>query len=337
MTKIWQAVLFIALILFVLAAACTPEPIETISLDDAEATARKYISLTETAQTPTLPPLPTQMPTITPRIRKSTITPTFPPTDTPGALITFTPTRTPVPTAGPYVLMTGDVNCRSGPSLHYDWKGYVLNGETANIVGKDTTGTYWLVENPDAEGTCWVWGEYATVMGSVDRIPVLRTPPTRTPSKTPTSTPAPRAQLRVETVIFCNNHPTLVMRVYNYGRMPLKSYRMQIYNSTSRTPIATIAANEFSHAVDECSLTISNLPVRDTAYALGDFGAFVDTNYVVEIQVCTDNGSKGDCVEDSFRFDIFRLTQTPTSTPTLTYTPTPTSTFTPTPSLTPTP
>jgi len=108
------------------------------------------------------------------------------PTDTPTLALTSTST---VPT----VRVSVDTNCRTGPGIVYDRVGGLLVGEEAVVVGKYSVTNYWIINNPDAAGTCWLWGEYATVTGNTAGLPEYTAPPTPTPTYTltPSITPTP--------------------------------------------------------------------------------------------------------------------------------------------------
>jgi hypothetical protein len=120
--------------------------------------------------------------------------PTVPPANTPEPLpsptITLTPTDTSTPTPSvPMVSVTVNTNCRFGPGAVYDYLGALLVGESAEIVGRDPSGEYWYIRNPDnPSGFCWLWGEYAVVVGSFGSLPILTPPPSPTPTYTPTAT-----------------------------------------------------------------------------------------------------------------------------------------------------
>src|SRR5512143_1706618 len=96
------------------------------------------------------------------------------PTDTP----TVTPTTTP---SVPQVTVSSATNCRTGPSTAYDLL-YTMNpGQVAEVVGKNTPTNYWIIKYPN--GTCWLWGQYATVSGNISGLPEYPPPPTPTPSE----------------------------------------------------------------------------------------------------------------------------------------------------------
>jgi hypothetical protein len=98
----------------------------------------------------------------------------------------FTPTL-----STPQVHVDMDTNCRKGPGQIYDIVGSLLIGEIGNVVGRYMDGDYWVINNPDGRGECWIWGFYATLEGPLDVLPYYTPPPTPTPTVTPTLTPAP--------------------------------------------------------------------------------------------------------------------------------------------------
>ena len=121
-----------------------------------------------------------------------TATPEF--TATPGATATpeFTPTS-----SIPMVTVSVNTNCRLGPSTVYAIVGALTIGVQAQIVGKNSSvPNYWVINNPNGTGTCWLWGEYATVTGDTSGLQEYAIPPTPTPSPTPTlAFPAPVSNL----------------------------------------------------------------------------------------------------------------------------------------------
>src|SRR5688572_26013148 len=114
--------------------------------------------------------------------------PTLPFTLTPE-LPTLTPTTTlsPAPVFGvtpvvPQISVSVPTNCRVGPGRVYDRVGALLLGEVAKVVGRNPAGDYWLIRNPNRNNEfCWLWGEYATLTGNLNVLPVYTPPPTPTP------------------------------------------------------------------------------------------------------------------------------------------------------------
>jgi len=131
---------------------------------------------------------PTQPePTFTYTPEPPTLTPTF--TETATQTLTSTPIFTSTPVV-PQISVSVPTNCRVGPGKVYRMVGALLVGEVAEVYGRDPTGQYWYIRNPDASsGYCWAWGEYATVVGNVAFLPVYTPPPTPTPTYTPTPSP----------------------------------------------------------------------------------------------------------------------------------------------------
>ncbi|MBI5841030.1 MAG: hypothetical protein HZB19_13110 [Chloroflexi bacterium] len=165
-----QRILIAVIILFVTLFACNlPSQVPTPTPDPLQL-ASQTIAAILTAQTPT-PIIPVTGPTETP---------------------TITPTAI---SAVPMLTVSVNTNCRTGPGIIYDLVGALLVGEKAVVVGKFSSGNYWIINNPDSSGTCWLWGEYAAVTGNTAGLPEYTAPPTPTPSITlsPTITLTPAA------------------------------------------------------------------------------------------------------------------------------------------------
>lgn len=133
--------------------------------------------------------------------QNATATPAGAPTETPTQTVSPAPagntpgTATLTATSSvPMVTVSVSTNCRSGPGTVYDQIGALAVGQTAQVVGKYTPANYWIINNPSGSGTCWLWGQYATVSGNTSGLPEMVPPPTPTPgfTKTPTTSPTPK-------------------------------------------------------------------------------------------------------------------------------------------------
>jgi len=114
-----------------------------------------------------------------------TATPEF--TSTPGDTATpeFTATS-----SIPMVTVSVNTNCRLGPGIVYAIVGALTIGQQEQVVGKNSSvPNYWVINNPNGSGTCWLWGEYATVTGDTSGLQEYAVPPTPTPTATPTLAP----------------------------------------------------------------------------------------------------------------------------------------------------
>jgi hypothetical protein len=184
--NISKKTIFVGLIFILGLSACnlpsqaTPDPLE----EAEDAVTATLLALTANpppaTETPVNTPLPTETGTITP---------------------TYTPSV-------PMVTVSTNTNCRTGPGVVYDLIGALLVGEQAVVVGKFSAGNYWIINNPDASGTCWLWGQYATVTGNTAGLQEYAAPPTPTPTVTPTPTftptpPPPNAPANVSVSKAC--------------------------------------------------------------------------------------------------------------------------------------
>ncbi len=100
------------------------------------------------------------------------------PTETPSLTPTITVTASPTV---PQVSVTSATNCRTGPGMIYDLLYTLQPGQSAEVIGKDTTDGYWIIKMPGG-GNCWLWGQYAVLSGNVDALPEWPVPYTPTPS-----------------------------------------------------------------------------------------------------------------------------------------------------------
>ena len=74
-------------------------------------------------------------------------------------------------------------NCHVGPGNAYEQISVLHTGKTVKVIARDANADYWVIENPEGSGTCWVWDYYATVSGLIETLPVWAAPPTPTPTK----------------------------------------------------------------------------------------------------------------------------------------------------------
>ncbi|HUI90155.1 MAG TPA: hypothetical protein VLX61_15660 [Anaerolineales bacterium] len=96
------------------------------------------------------------------------------PADTSTPAATPTPTNTPLP---PTLSVSVATNCYAGPSTHYGFVITIYPGMTVTVTGKDIADDYWIIDVPNYPGTiCWLSGQYASVSGDSNNVPVPATP-----------------------------------------------------------------------------------------------------------------------------------------------------------------
>jgi len=166
-----------------------------------------------------------------------------PPSMTPS--ITLTPTSILTATLSvPMVSVSEDTNCRSGPGIIYDYLGALTKGEKAEVVGKNTANNYWVIKNPDYAGTCWLWGQYATVEGDANRIPEWLVPSTPTPSIP--AAPSGLSGTRVcKTILLPAPHVEMVKVTLTWTDQANNEEGYNIYRDG--TLVATLGPNEVTY------------------------------------------------------------------------------------------
>jgi hypothetical protein len=105
------------------------------------------------------------------------------PTDTPPPTNTSLPTDTPLPTltSTPSVptVTTRDqpVNCRFGPGVAWLAISALNLGQSSQIVGKNSTGEWWYIQDPLNPGrNCWVAASVTNASGNLAIVQVVQTP-----------------------------------------------------------------------------------------------------------------------------------------------------------------
>lgn len=110
---------------------------------------------------------------------------------------TETPTPSPTPTSAytstpdkVTLTLSKDTYCRKGIYTKSPFVALMTAGKTYDVLAVDTNNQAYYVVEPDHTFTyCWLWGEYATVSGNVDSLPVYTPQPLPTPTYTPTIGP----------------------------------------------------------------------------------------------------------------------------------------------------
>jgi len=126
-----------------------------------------------------LTPLVTQVMVVVTATTEDTIPP-LPPTEPPppAPVVEVPPSATDTPPGPPMISVTVDTNCRYGPAPEYHNVGSLLLGQTAQVYGKNSRGDWWYIENLKRPGEkCWLWGQYATIVGDQAAIAVATPPP----------------------------------------------------------------------------------------------------------------------------------------------------------------
>lgn len=110
------------------------------------------------------------------------------PQDSPVPQFTSTPEFTPTPSLSPtptvpQATVSVNTNCRTGPGKLYDQIDALLVGQTAEVVGKNSSlPNYWVIKRLNGSGTCWLYGEFATVTGNTSNLQEFAIPATPTPA-----------------------------------------------------------------------------------------------------------------------------------------------------------
>lgn len=222
--------------------------------------------------------------TFTPESPTLTLEPTL------SATPDFTPTS-----ETPMISVSVDTNCRVGPGAIYQRVGILLEGETAEVIGREPRGEYWYIRNPDEDPeNCWVWGEYATVTGNLLPLLFVSPPPP----------PAMEFNLSFVGMEKCNTTRWVEFKLVNTSGVTFNSISIFVSDADTLTN-ASQDANGFTNK-DGCGAanTIASLiPGGTVTVSAPPFGYDLSGhNLTVRITACTDADQKGTCAKQELTF-----------------------------------
>lgn len=283
-------ILLLATVLLIVSLACvlpgtaTPDPnfISTAIAQTIEAGVTQAVS----SDVPIILESPTITQTFTPEL----------PTLSPTVTLTPTPVFTSTPLV-PLISVSVATNCRVGPGRQYDRVGALLVGEVAEVYGRDPTGAYWYIRNPDSGPEfCWLWGEYATLVGNTGVLPVY-TPP-------PTPTPAPNFDAIYVGRDTCTGGWWVEFELENTGGIPFKSISLTV-RDTETDIVLSLYADGFTDR-DGCSnsVTRDNLNPGATRIVSSPTFAYDPSDHKIRatITVCSNLGQTGICISKVINF-----------------------------------
>ena len=196
----------------------------------------------------------------------------------------------------PQVSVSVPTNCRTGPGKVYDRVGALLVGQTAEVVGRDYTGDYWYIRNPNQSGGfCWLWGEYASVTGTFAVLPIL-TPP-------PTPTPMPAFEASYQDLEMCAVW-WADLKLTNSGGLAFESISMSVRDMVTDT-VVSMYADDFRD-VDGCSESSAKDVLSPGATRIVSTPAFTLSPSGHELRatitLCSSDGQNGTCVTEVLTF-----------------------------------
>jgi hypothetical protein len=264
---------------------------------DLDAEVREAVKQTRIAQTIVADSKPKELPaTFTPEEEEELPTETLSPTPTLSA--TPEPTLTYTPAAVP-VHVSGNTYCRVGTGSTYEGLGVFNIEESSEILAIDPSGDFWLVNNPDAEGECWIWARYATPEASTDLIPVF-TPP-----------PNPQFTFQYYKSDCGAGSCWLWFKVENTGVLPMRSYQLTI---DSESAWGTGTVQPVSSTVEYDGFMSGSLPINpDLNQVTNGQIAYLHSGQLLNptgnaatatIKICPQNGLMGICTIQIYNFTI---------------------------------
>jgi hypothetical protein len=228
-----------------------------------------------------------------PPLPEATITSTETPTLTPTVTLTPTP-------EGAFISVSTETKCRLGPGKVYDQVGGLVADKTVEVFGRDPSGQYYYIRNPNDPTTfCWVWAYYATPVGSFAAVPVF--------TPLPTPTPAPEFTVDYIGTTTCAPNYAFRFQINNTGGITWESIQIKVTDNTTAT---TTTHNHDSFRVyNGCVLEIEQQDLMPgeggvvTNVNPGQFGYNpAGHSITATVTLCSQNGLAGTCLTKTITF-----------------------------------
>ena len=231
-----------------------------------------------------------------------------PPTDTPTATATVTPTitQTEKPTLTPtdqvlVLKITGNTNCRRGASTYFPVITTFSSGAVLDVLGRNPAGDYFFVRPTGQNGKgCWIWKEFATVMGDIESLPVFTPVPTPEPTQTATLPPQAVFSAVYSGLTACGSGFAANFTITNTGILALQSVRVQNYVEGIDAPF-THTSNSFTQwSHNKKYAIVGEIPLKGSAVvSTCDPGGFnsnpAGLKVTAEVYICPGEGLSGAC------------------------------------------
>ena len=224
--------------------------------------------------------------------------------DTPASTPTLTagPTGTITPTYSvPMLKVLEQTNCRTGPGVVYDKIAVLVPGTPAEVIGRNAAGDTWVIKLPSNPSvTCWLWGEYATVVGNTSGLTIY-TPP-------PTPTPAANFTVAYLGPFNCMGSFGFRFQITNNGSLTWESYQVVVTDANTSIT-TTYAKDDFTDVGTFCVITNTLVDLTPGEVGVsGNWGVGLFSynpaghNMSATFKLCTENGIAGTCLEKSITF-----------------------------------
>jgi hypothetical protein len=220
---------------------------------------------------------------------------TFTPVFTLSPTLTSTPVFTSTPLV-PLISVSVATNCRTGPGKVYDRVGALLVGAVAEVVGRNQVANYWYIRNPNqSNGFCWLWGEYATVIGNFAALPVY-TPP-------PTPTPIPDFEAAYDGLETCAGW-WVDIELTNTGGLAFESVSLTVRDTTNDIVVSayTDVFHDMDGCVDSSTRDVLNPGAKRTVSAPAFAYNPIGHELRATVTLCSRDGQSGMCITESIKF-----------------------------------
>ena len=234
-----------------------------------------------------------------------------PPAQPPAEPPAQPPAEPPAGSSAPVIVASVDTNCRTGPGAEYAKVGYLGAGKQAVVLGKEPSGNFWLIANPqNSSQNCWVWTVTTTLTGDEASLPVVEgsggavEPPVQQP---PSENGSMSATVKFSSIIVCNHASWVIFHAVNTSSLWIKSVDSRLQESGSHRDLGATRTNRpFLQAPQGCPPGVTDLKAGSEGYFAVKLNssAKVEDNIDAVIKLCSEPDQAGKCTSVWVNFTI---------------------------------
>jgi len=224
------------------------------------------------------------------------------------------PAPPPSGSTAPVISASVDTNCRVGPGPEYEKVGYLGKGQQAAALGKEPSGNWWLIANPQNPAqTCWVWTSTTTLSGDPASVPLNQAGSgSQLPSQPDPIEPPPEegfmsATVDFSSIIVCSQSSWAVFHALNTSSLWIKSVETALLDSATHRNLNTGRSNRpFLQAPQGCPPGITDLKPGSEGYFAVKFPPSVDVGDSIDatVTLCSEPNQVGKCASILVTFTI---------------------------------
>ncbi len=224
------------------------------------------------------------------------------PSETPTPTVTATPVYSPTPDKVT-VTVNKDTYCRVGTSSLFKSVFYAEAGTVLEVIARNPTNDSYYVVNPNQSFSfCWLYGEFTTISGNAEALPIYTSIPL--PTNTPTPTPAPDFSVEYVGMSSCGTNYYLRFQVRNPSKFTWQAVQVDVTDKTTSISTSTFSSAFTDYAGCSAGVSQSDLSPSEDGIATSFNAPFTTdpTGHSLSATIMVCQTDSGGCMSKTISF-----------------------------------